>query len=509
MTTENSNGGFSLEEIAKQVIDIVNIQTRDRENIENILDTLDSLKENQIKTNSELIKSIERKFQTQQEVFAKKLVNIEEQLNENFTKDIETLKTELMAKIDELQNKLVEESSNSNNERQKISTRLDQEISKTNTNIETQIQQTKDYFQADIAKVDELIKQTNSDLDSNIKRHDESNQIFQENIETVNGQLKNLKDEFNNSLEMVKQELSLEITTKDEYHSKRAERRDLEFNEFKDENKQNFESIKSNNDILKKEITENFLKVDNKLDLHQSETKDQFNIANSQIENSQNQVEKLFSVIEEHAHTLEDLVELLSQLRKNYEQTMIEVKEDNKSLMAAFQKILTGTTESLRNEIIIISKEVRTTLDEYSSEGEKKFTIKSDFKQLQSQFKQLENDLRNLFINVRKQLKESLEESVNSFNSAIKESIDSVDIYRVELERYKDEIESMVERKVNEKYEFSTEILGNLVTKAEHLSYLIKESQINPVTSIAVPIPGIKNTNKIENGQNENNTESS
>ncbi|MHA2363675.1 MAG: hypothetical protein ACXAC7_06940, partial [Candidatus Hodarchaeales archaeon] len=74
---------------------------------------------------------------------------------------------------------------------------------------------------------------------------------------------------------------------------------------------------------------------------------------------------------------------------------------------------------------------------------------------------------------------------------AIKDSIASVDVYRVELERYKDEIESLVERKVNEKYEFSIEILGNLVTKAEHLSYLIKEASTKVPPAIKVPVPGI------------------
>ena len=91
---------------------------------------------------------------------------------------------------------------------------------------------------------------------------------------------------------------------------------------------------------------------------------------------------------------------------------------------------------------------------------------------------------------------ETLDENVQKFNSAIKESISSVDEYRVDLERFKDDIESLIERKVNEKTEFSMELFNNLLTKAEHLRKLIQDSKITNIPKIAVPIPEIKGSER-------------
>ena len=49
---------------------------------------------------------------------------------------------------------------------------------------------------------------------------------------------------------------------------------------------------------------------------------------------------------------------------------------------------------------------------------------------------------------------------------------------KLDIEKYKDEILSLIERKVNEKYDFLFDILGNVLTKTEELKIIARDAKL-------------------------------
>ena len=206
-------------------------------------------------------------------------------------------------------------------------------------------------------------------------------------------------------------------------------------------------------------------------------------------------IDKFFDISNNHSEVLKVFEEIIGQINANIDQANQEVKKDQELLLESFQKIIVGQAENLRNELLTFSKEIRTNLSKFNDDIASKFTPIDETLKLNERVKALDADLHSRSENIRSQLIETLEENVEKFDSSIKNSISSVDEYRVDLERFKDDIESLIERKVNEKTEFSMELFNNLLTKAEYISKLVLDAKVAKVPKIESPIPEIKDTN--------------
>ncbi|MFW9996185.1 MAG: hypothetical protein ACFFD4_29355 [Candidatus Odinarchaeota archaeon] len=187
---------------------------------------------------------------------------------------------------------------------------------------------------------------------------------------------------------------------------------------------------------------------------------------------------------------LDDVLNLIKQFIKTLREETLnsfeEVKSDQKDLMQRFQRIVLGTAETLRNENVIIAKEVRGQLDTISKEFERGYYSVEAGTKLEERTKSLGEELRENSDKVRDQLVENIEDAINKFQEATKEALASVDEVKLDIESYKDEILSLIERKVNEKYDFISDIMGNLLTKSEQLKIMVRDSKLKvPDTTIS------------------------
>ena len=213
---------------------------------------------------------------------------------------------------------------------------------------------------------------------------------------------------------------------------------------------------------------------------------------------------KLFSIGENHSNVILNMTDLINGLRESYLKNFNELKDDQKNIMTSFQKIITGLGENIRNEVIILSKDVRNQLDTFAKDSSTLFMLKSDGDRIDDQQKTLDKELRLKTETIRQELIHSFDDSLKNFDSAIKDSINSVNEVKIELEKYKDEIESMIERKVNEKYEFVFEVLSSVLMRAETLTSLVREARIVSPTKVEVPIKELTSSVSVTNPQVEN-----
>lgn len=234
-------------------------------------------------------------------------------------------------------------------------------------------------------------------------------------------------------------------------------------------------------------LTDNFT---NKMQTSENNWSNKFTEANAQVT-------KLISIGENHSTTILNVTDLMKELRESYLKNFEELKNDQRNIMTSFQKIITGLGENIRNEVIILSKDVRNQLDNFAKESSTLFMLKSDGDRIDDRQKNLDIELRSKSETIRHELVQTLDDSLKNFEAAIKDSINSVNEVKFELEKYKDEIESMIERKVNEKYEFVFEILSSVLTRAETLTSLVREARIVSTSKVEIPIKELTSNSTI------------
>jgi myosin heavy subunit len=342
------------------------------------------------------------------------------------------------------------------------------------TDLATKSTEQENILQTSIDSIVELLNKSKIEIGENIQAH--ASQLDQK----ISGEISNLKTLVQSTEEKIQNEmqnLTNMIRTNEEVSLTAFEKTEKDFTE-KSDNLNNEMNIKFDQHS---ELLTNFSKK-----------------TESNLNNISKQMTKFFDITDNHAEVLKVFEEISGQLRQNIDQISQETKKDQEILLGSFQKIILGQAENIRNELLTFSKEIRTNLSKFNDETASKFTSIEETVKINEKIKTLDADLRVRSEAIRKQLIDTLEENVQKFNTAIKESISSVDEYRVDLERFKDDIESLVERKVNEKTEFSMELFNNLLTKTEYISKLIKDSKISALPQIAIPIPGIKNSERSE-----------
>lgn len=194
-----------------------------------------------------------------------------------------------------------------------------------------------------------------------------------------------------------------------------------------------------------------------------------------------NSVSQISETLQNHASTLLSMGEMLTGIQEANQKTFELLKNDQKQLMISFQRMNTGLSETLRNENIIIAKEVRESLEHAEKLASANYMGKDDQKVLEERITTLDTDLRKKSEDIRQELVTSFEKAIKNFDERGKDSIEKVEEYKSELEQYKEELQSLIERKVNAKYDFIFGIITDMVGKTENLAKLITDSKIKEV----------------------------
>ncbi|MHA1989958.1 MAG: hypothetical protein ACW981_00345 [Candidatus Hodarchaeales archaeon] len=477
---------MSEEDTTKQVIDFVS-------EISN--DVKDRLKNYDEKFNG-MISNLDKELESTKKESKQELGKI----NELLLKGVEDLKTSLSSAIANIQNEISETKVGIKKDYTDVTDNLTTKITSIEAvadKLSNEITQKDETLRSSIQEFEKTLKEdivsNSSELEENLKKH--INDMDSQNKEKINSS--NLKiQELETSLGAQIKDISEQTTNFSTNTSSRFDNIMEKLLEVKETFDKNLEdtNIKNQDKIDKySESAENkFSNINNLVSQVKEEINKQMGIIKLELEKKFSdllkQQKQFFSITQNHSEGILSLTDVLEDIRGNYLKNFGEIKDDQKNMMESFKKIIVGSSENLRNEVIVFSKEVQRQLSGFEKDSKTNFLLKTDGEAIDEKVKTLDRDLRQKAETIRTDLVQSLDENVRKFDSAVKDSLNEVHSVKLELERYKDEIESMIERKVNEKFEFVQEILSNVVIKSETLSTLIKDSKIKGPEVVKVPV---------------------
>jgi hypothetical protein len=477
---------MSEEDTTKQVIEFVSEISKD---------VADRLKNYDEKFN-EMISNLDKELESAKNESKGELTKI----NELLLKGVEDLKSSLSSAIANIQNEISETKVGIKKDITDVTDNLGNKI----TTIETET----DKLSKEITKKDELLRTSLQESEKTLKEDMVSNSSeLEENLKKFINDMDSQNKEKLNSSNIKIQELETSLGAQIKSVSEQTTNFSSNTSSRFDNLMEKLLEIKEN---FNKNLEDNSIKNQEKIDKYSESAETKFSDINnlvSQVKkelntqmggikldleekfsNLHNQRKQFFSITQNHSEGILSLTDVLEDIRVNYLKNFGEIKDDQKNMMESFKKIIVGSSENLRNEVIVFSKEVQRQLSGFEKDSKTNFLLKTDGEAIDERVKTLDRDLRQKAETIRTDLVQSLDENVKKFDSAVKDSLNEVHSVKLELERYKDEIESMIERKVNEKFEFVQEILSNVVIKSETLSTLIKDSKIKGPEVVKVPV---------------------
>ena len=136
--------------------------------------------------------------------------------------------------------------------------------------------------------------------------------------------------------------------------------------------------------------------------------------------------------------------DLIQQIRTTYHDGLLQIKNDQQLLMQSFQKLLSGSMETIRSEVLLALRDFR---EKYP----KLETLK---------FQEAEGSKKKAFLS---------QSSIEEFS----------EIQAKSLDRRFDEITVLVERQVQESFKSIVELLSFLLTRVEELNRILEDKSIS------------------------------
>ncbi|MHA1166606.1 MAG: hypothetical protein ACTSRU_02210 [Candidatus Hodarchaeales archaeon] len=294
---------------------------------------------------------------------------------------------------------------------------------------------------------------------------------FSEDIDKASSEIDAKISKIKNELDALSEKTDSEIVSVKKQIDASVEKTGAILTNVMNEMESSAKKTAANLEKITNDVNEQFQQVADTLKQHFEENaanhakiQDQFNEQGETIK----QLEELINSIREH----------ITKLREETLKSFTEVKADKKDLMQRFQRIVMGTAETLRNENIIVAKEVRNQLDAINKDFSSSYYSVEDGRMMEEQTRRLGEELKENSEKIRDKLVENIDDAIKQFQVATKEAIGEVNELKLDIERYRDEILSLIERKVNEKYDFVFDILSNLLTKSEELKIIVRDGNL-------------------------------
>ena len=347
-----------------------------------------------------------------------------------------------------------------------------------------------------LSKIGEMSTTAENELARVEKSFNDTSASTASRFDNLLERLNSLKEEFSSSLVAMEEKTQESVTKVRSENEQQLQESEKRIAESQDQMDKKFETLVTDLKSTLEVMSENFNKKNKDLTELLVITKRDFT---GQISSLQDSWNKNYSMVASEQGNLQQLAKnhsdglltfstVLDELRKGQQKGIEEIKNDQKTLMQSFQRIISGASENVRNEVKMFSKEVQRQLGGFSKENSLNFMAKADGDRVNDRLKTLDLDLRSKTEAIRSELVRSLEDSLKSFEGAMKTSLASVSEMKIELEKYKDEIDFIIERKANERFEYVYEILTGVLSKAEQLSSLFRDSKVSIPKSIEVPV---------------------
>ncbi len=198
--------------------------------------------------------------------------------------------------------------------------------------------------------------------------------------------------------------------------------------------------------------------------------------------------QQFYKILENYGTTLQSHADILNQIRQDLPKYTNMLKNEQAEQMQYFQRILTGLEESIRSEVIVIGKSSRQMLEEWRNESEDLFFQKDDAQQIFTRVDALDKEIRQKADEIRAEMVKGLSEGMADFRDLLNQAIETMSQYKEDYKVFRDETQALIERRVNEKFDFVFDVLSKTVNKAEELKTMVLQLQLPPVPSPSVPV---------------------
>jgi len=303
----------------------------------------------------------------------------------------------------------------------------------------------------------------------------------QENQKTVDEELKNKLQDYQENQTQVNDKTKIEIEARIT-----TENFDSSIDEIKDE-------FKEKTTALEQTLT-NF---DTRFNDHSSKTQDHFDSLANTIEMIGEGLEKLTIFGNTQTTQLEEQRNSLSQFKQKLKEVISSSKEDQQKNFDNFLRLLESYKENIRTEIALTAQSLKESDTEILDEVSASFMARKKGEELEKMLTNFIEELKNDAGKTRDDLVQGLKESVEEYDKTMNHQNTRIQKYQNELKTFQNEIQAVIDRKVNEKYEVVFLLLSKVAVQAEELALLIKTSEIH----IPAPINQIdqKSSRNVEN----------
>ncbi|MFW9916154.1 MAG: hypothetical protein ACFFGZ_11160 [Candidatus Thorarchaeota archaeon] len=447
---------------------------------------IESFMEKKFSELSATIESGQQEIETGKELIEKHESRINE--IEAFIQELKQQASELLSKTDELEKSIQEQKGHIEEkmaaieaafreEQDSLRMQLKSDIDEKSSEIAESIGNLSDEFTAKIEQETSTLTATNENLSEQLDRAMNDLHALSKKLGTDTAQIREQIDENKDALE---QKLNAQGTDLNESITGLTERLD----EVESAANTRFEELQQTGNQLAQSLETTSAIVLDSIDKNEKE----FERLSSGLKIANEALGKYQTILENYSETIDGQSSAIDSYRQEFARLMDVVKAEEQDILQAFQRMLTGSIENTKNDMLMVQRALRKALDELRGDIESSYLLRKDHERLVEQFRSLEQDLRTRAEESRQELVRSLEQSVKEFQSSVQESIESVRDTKTELSEYKDEISSLVERKVNEKYDFAFDLIGRTLTKSEELVELVAHLQLPKAPRPAIPI---------------------
>ncbi|MFX0183459.1 MAG: hypothetical protein ACFE95_10295 [Candidatus Hodarchaeota archaeon] len=189
-------------------------------------------------------------------------------------------------------------------------------------------------------------------------------------------------------------------------------------------------------------------------------------------------LEQLDSTSKKQASALEDQRSSLGQFKYKLKELISLTKEDQKTHFENFSRLLESYNENIRTEMSLIAQTMKKSDIEILNEVSNHYTRKKVGENLKQKINDLAKELELEAKKTREELVLSLEKTVKEYEMIMEEQTTRIKKQQQELEQFQDEIQAVIDRKVNEKYELVFSLLSKVSMHAEELALFMKTNEI-------------------------------
>ena len=322
------------------------------------------------------------------------------------------------------------------------------------------------------------LNEFNDDLISKMK--DDHDKLYVEN-EKLKELLETQRDYFTSEIKALTEVIEAQENHFNEKTSSQKEVQENLLTSFKEQG----ETIEN----LSRDLKEGFSETNKNLEQSESSLKSsvsalgelvrtQFETVTKSTNSLDASVDSLNSITQAHTEAFTSVRESLLSFKEKLQEIISMSKKDQQFHFENFSRMLESFNENIRTEITLTTQNLKESDIQILNEVSEHYTRKKVGDDLQQAFTSFTEELQQQTSRTREEMTQNLQDSMKEYETIVESQSKSIQTYKEELETIQSEIQAVIDRKVNEKYEAVFSLLSTVALHAEELSMLIKTAEI-------------------------------